>query len=66
MAGQPGRHRRRRSSFEAWAKLGIGISFRKVDAPEDAMVRIGFDQQDGSWSYVGRDVLGASRRRNAR
>jgi hypothetical protein len=46
------------SSFEAWAKLGIGISFRKVDAPEDAIVRIGFDQQDGSWSYVGRDVLG--------
>jgi hypothetical protein len=46
------------SSFEAWAKLGIGISFREVDAPEDAIVRIGFDQQDGSWSYVGRDVLG--------
>ncbi|MDM0023898.1 M12 family metallopeptidase [Variovorax saccharolyticus] len=44
-------------SFEAWAKLGIGISFRRVEAPEDAMVRIGFDQQDGSWSYVGRDVL---------
>lgn len=46
------------TSFEAWAKLGIGISFRKVDAPEDAMVRIGFDPQDGSWSFVGRDVLG--------
>jgi hypothetical protein len=44
------------SSFEAWAKLGLGISFRKVDAPEDAIVRIGFDQQDGSFSYVGRDV----------
>lgn len=45
------------TSFEAWAKLGIGISFRRVEAPEDAMVRIGFDPQDGSWSYVGRDVL---------
>ncbi|MDM0013527.1 M12 family metallopeptidase [Variovorax sp. J22P168] len=45
------------SSFEAWAKLGIGITFRRVDVPEDAMVRIGFDPQDGSWSYVGRDVL---------
>lgn len=44
-------------AFEAWAKLGIGINFRRVDAPEDAMVRIGFDPQDGSWSYVGRDVL---------
>ncbi|RZL87658.1 MAG: hypothetical protein EOP82_25660 [Variovorax sp.] len=44
-------------AFEAWAKLGIGLSFRPVDAPEDATVRIGFDPQDGSWSYVGRDVL---------
>jgi hypothetical protein len=45
-------------SFEAWAKLGIGIAFRRVEAAEDAIVRIGFDAQDGSWSYVGRDVLG--------
>lgn len=44
-------------AFEEWAKLGIGVSFRRVDAPEDAMVRIGFDPQDGSWSFVGRDVL---------
>jgi hypothetical protein len=44
-------------AFEAWAKLGIGIGFRRVEAPEDAIVRIGFDPQDGSWSYVGRDVL---------
>jgi hypothetical protein len=45
------------SSFETWAKLGLSIGFRRVEAPEDAMVRIGFDPQDGSWSYVGRDVL---------
>jgi len=44
-------------AFEAWAKLGIGISFRRVDVAEDATVRIGFDPQGGSWSYVGRDVL---------
>jgi hypothetical protein len=44
-------------AFETWAKLGIGIAFRRVEAPEDAIVRIGFDPQDGSWSYVGRDVL---------
>jgi hypothetical protein len=44
-------------AFETWAKLGIGIGFRRVEAPEDAIVRIGFDPQDGSWSYVGRDVL---------
>jgi len=44
-------------SFETWEKLGLGISFRRVGDADDAMVRIGFDAQDGSWSYVGRDVL---------
>jgi hypothetical protein len=44
-------------AFETWVKLGIGITFKRVDAPEDAMVRIGFDPQDGSWSLVGRDLL---------
>jgi hypothetical protein len=44
-------------AFETWAKLGIGLSFRRVDTAEEAMVRIGFDPQDGSWSYVGRDIL---------
>ncbi len=28
-----------------------------VDLPQDAQVRIGFDPADGSWSYMGRDVL---------
>ncbi|WP_218511407.1 M12 family metallopeptidase [Variovorax sp. dw_308] len=45
------------NAFATWTKLGIGITFKKVDHPGDAMVRIGFDQNDGSWSYVGRDVL---------
>lgn len=44
-------------AFAEWAALGIGISFREVANPQDATVRIGFDQNDGSWSYVGRDVL---------
>ncbi|MEJ8809433.1 M12 family metallopeptidase [Variovorax ureilyticus] len=44
-------------AFDTWAKLGIGIGFRRVSTPEDAMVRIGFNPNDGSWSYVGRDVL---------
>ena len=44
-------------AFEAWFKLGIGISFKQVSHPEDATLRIGFDPQDGSWSYVGRDNL---------
>lgn len=45
-------------AFQKWFGLGIGISFREVGRPEDAMVRIGFDQFDGSWSFVGRDTLG--------
>jgi len=44
-------------AFEEWASLGIGLSFKRVPEASDAMVRIGFDPQDGSWSYVGRDVL---------
>ncbi|MDD1651379.1 MAG: M12 family metallopeptidase [Methylococcaceae bacterium] len=45
------------SAFQTWFKLGIGISFKEVSHPEDATIRIGFDAQDGSWSYVGRDIL---------
>ena len=45
------------TAFETWAALGICLSFHKVAQPGDAMVRIGFDPGDGSWSYVGRDVL---------
>ena len=44
-------------AFQKWFSLGIGISFREVNKPGDAMVRIGFDQTDGAWSLVGRDVL---------
>jgi hypothetical protein len=46
-----------RKAFAEWAALGIGIEFREVAQAQDATVRIGFDQNDGSWSYVGRDVL---------
>lgn len=46
-----------RSAFEQWKKLGIGLSFLEVDSPAEAEVRIGFDQDDGSWSYLGRDIL---------
>ena len=46
-----------RKAFQAWFKLGVGISFKEVARAEDALIRIGFEQNDGSWSYVGRDVL---------
>jgi Astacin (Peptidase family M12A) len=47
-----------RDAFRAWKDVGIGLEFREVAERDEAEVRIAFDQSDGSWSYVGRDVLG--------
>jgi len=46
-----------RKAFQIWKELGIGISFKEVIKNGDSMVRIGFDLTDGSWSYVGREIL---------
>ena len=46
-----------RRGFDAWAELGIGIEFEETSSIDDAQVRIGFKQNDGAWSYVGRDVI---------
>ncbi|MER5930932.1 M12 family metallopeptidase [Streptomyces sp. NPDC002054] len=51
-----------RSAFEEWKNVGIGLDFVEVEDPADSEVRIGFQQGDGSWSYVGKDALGISRR----
>jgi hypothetical protein len=46
-----------RNAFQTWKALGIGLEFDEVDDRQEAEVRIGFMQYDGSWSAVGRDVL---------
>lgn len=46
-----------REAFEEWKALGIGLTFREVDNSSDATIKVGFDQNDGSWSYVGRDCI---------
>jgi len=47
-----------RRAFETWKDLDIGLDFREVDDRSEAEIRIGFMTDfDGSWSYVGRDVL---------
>ncbi len=46
-----------RKAFKVWKALGIGISFKEISTVDDSLVRIGFDYTDGSWSYVGRDIL---------
>lgn len=49
-----------REAFQEWKDLGLGLEFREVADRSEAEIRIAFDQADGSWSYVGRDVLGIS------
>jgi hypothetical protein len=53
------RHRRGRQRVRpAWAKLGLGISFKKVDQPATPWCASAFDQNDGfPGRIVGRDVL---------
>lgn len=55
-----------RSAFQEWKELGIGLEFVEVAAREDAEVRIGFEQNGRSWSYVGRDVIDVARDPNER
>jgi hypothetical protein len=47
-----------RESFDEWKGIGIGLDFAEVADPAEAEVRVGFVPGDGSWSYLGRDVLG--------
>lgn len=47
-----------RDAFREWKGLGIGLEFVEVADASEAEVRVAFDQSDGSWSYVGRDILG--------
>ena len=53
-----------RKAFQKWKGLGLGLEFREVQARDEAEVRIGFMRGDGSWSFIGRDILtaGAGRR----
>jgi Astacin (Peptidase family M12A) len=46
-----------RKAFSIWKELKIGLSFREVKTVDEALVRIGFNHKDDSWSYVGRDIL---------
>jgi hypothetical protein len=46
-----------REGFRVWEDVGIGLSFEEVSSADDAEVRIGFQQGDGYWSYIGTYVL---------
>lgn len=55
--GGSGQEQAVRDAFVTWKDLGIGLTFQEVDDAADAIIRIAFDQSDGSWSYVGRDCI---------
>lgn len=46
-----------RKGFEVWKNVGIGIQFEEVKSISEAEIRIGFLQDDGAWSYIGRDII---------
>ena len=46
-----------RKAFQRYMDLGIGVRFELVADRASAQVRIGFEEGDGHWSYVGRQVL---------
>lgn len=60
LEGPGPQHEAVRNAFREWKDLGIGLEFDEVADRSEAEVRIAFDQADGSWSYVGRDVLSIS------
>lgn len=51
-----------RDAFAIWLSLDIGLTFREAPTPTTATLLIGRNQGDGSWSYIGTDVI--SNRRN--
>jgi hypothetical protein len=46
-----------REGFDVWRNIGIGIQFEEIHDINEAELRIGFLRGDGSWSYIGRDVI---------
>jgi hypothetical protein len=46
-----------RRAFQVWKDVGIGLEFKEAGSRDEAEIRIGFMRGDGSWSYVGRDLV---------
>jgi len=55
--GTPAQKNTVKQAFATWKGQNIGLEFQEVNAKNEAQVRIGFMSGDGSWSYVGRDVI---------
>ncbi len=46
-----------RKAFAKWKSVGIGLEFKEAGVRDEAEMRIGFMKEDGSWSYIGREIL---------
>ncbi|MBS1695559.1 MAG: hypothetical protein JST91_25430 [Actinobacteria bacterium] len=46
-----------RKAFQVWQEVPIGVQFAEVTDTREAEIRIGYLLGDGSWSYLGRDIL---------
>ena len=46
-----------RKAFDDWKAQDIGLEFVEVTSRDEAEIEVGFMQGDGSWSYLGRQVL---------
>ena len=46
-----------RWAFKIWKGLGVGLKFVETTDLTEAEIRIGAMQDDGSWSYIGTDIL---------
>jgi hypothetical protein len=57
LAGTAAQKKVFRDGVKAWTDLGIGLKFEEVASRADAKLRIAFQDGDGHWSYIGRDVL---------
>lgn len=58
IGGTPDLHARVFRAAQAWLEPGIKLSFNLVASGEKAQIRVSFDPNAGSWSYVGTDALG--------
>lgn len=55
--GTPAQVNAVKQAFSTWKNQGIGLEFEEVNDKNEAEIRIGFLMGDGSWSYVGRDII---------
>lgn len=46
-----------RAAFRQWKELGLGLEFVEVNDRNEAELRIGFEQGDGAWAYLGSHAL---------